>query len=51
LQEFHLPIAERARLPLIFAGARLLAAGALWLDESIQALPGAPRRGRLMWHR
>jgi tRNA(Ile)-lysidine synthase len=50
LQEAHLAIAERTRLPLVFAQSRLVAVGALWLDESIQALPGAPHRGRLIWH-
>jgi tRNA(Ile)-lysidine synthase len=48
LQESHLPIAERARLPLVFSGATLLAVGSLWVDESIQVTPGAARRGRLI---
>jgi tRNA(Ile)-lysidine synthase len=48
LQESHLPIAERARLPLLFSGATLLAVGSLWLDESIQITPGAAHRGRLI---
>jgi tRNA(Ile)-lysidine synthase len=47
LQEAHVPIAARATLPLIFSGETLLAAGALWLDESIQATAGAGNRGRL----
>jgi tRNA(Ile)-lysidine synthetase-like protein len=47
LQEAHVPIAARATLPLIFSGETLLAAGALWLDESIQAAAGAGNRGRL----
>lgn len=49
LQEAHLPIAERAKLPLIFSGDSLLAAGGLWLDESIQATRGSRHRGRLVW--
>jgi tRNA(Ile)-lysidine synthase len=48
LQESHLPIGERARLPLVFSGATLLAVGSLWLDESIQITPGAAHRGRLI---
>ena len=48
LQESHLPVGERARLPLVFSGATLLAVGSLWLDESIQITPGAAHRGRLI---
>lgn len=49
LQEARLPIAQRASLPLIFDGDSLLAVGEMWLDESIQAAPGAAHRGRLLW--
>jgi tRNA(Ile)-lysidine synthase len=48
LQESHLPIAQRGCLPLVLSGARLLAVGALWVDESIQVTPGTLRRGRLI---
>ncbi len=48
LQESHLPIAQRGRLPLLFSGATLLAVGCLWVDESIQVTPGTLRRGRLI---
>jgi tRNA(Ile)-lysidine synthetase-like protein len=48
LQESHLPIGERARLPLVFSGETLLAVGSLWVDESIQVTPGALHRGRLV---
>jgi tRNA(Ile)-lysidine synthase len=48
LQESHLPIAERARLPLVFSGVTLLAAGSLWVDESIQTTAGTVHRGRLI---
>jgi tRNA(Ile)-lysidine synthase len=48
LQESHLPIPERARLPLVFSGVTLLAAGSLWVDESIQKAPGTVHRGRLI---
>jgi tRNA(Ile)-lysidine synthase len=47
LQESHLPIAQRSRLPLVFSGVRLLAVGSLWVDESIQVSPGTRRRARL----
>jgi tRNA(Ile)-lysidine synthase len=49
LQEARVPIAQRARLPLIFSGAKLVAVADLWLDESVQARPGARRRARLRW--
>jgi tRNA(Ile)-lysidine synthase len=48
LQESHLPIRERGRLPLVFSGATLLAVGSLWVDESIQVTPGTLHRGRLV---
>jgi tRNA(Ile)-lysidine synthase len=48
LQESHLPMRERARLPLVFSGSTLLAVGSLWLDESIQITPGTVHRGRLI---
>lgn len=48
LQESHLPIGERARLPLVFAGATLLAVGSVWVDESVQCTPGTVHRGRLI---
>lgn len=51
LQEERVPLAERARMPLIFAEGALLAAGDLWLDESVSVGPGTTRRGRLTWKR
>jgi tRNA(Ile)-lysidine synthase len=51
LQEAHVPLSERSRLPLVCSGHRLLAVADLWLDESIQAGAGARRRGRLRWRR
>jgi tRNA(Ile)-lysidine synthase len=48
LQESHLPIAQRGRLPLLFSGATLLAVGSVWVDESIQVTPGTLHRGRLI---
>jgi tRNA(Ile)-lysidine synthase len=49
LQESHLPIAQRGRLPLLFSGVTLLAVGSLWVDESIQVTPGTVHRGRLVY--
>ena len=51
LQEAHVPPGERSRLPLVCSGQRVLAVADLWLDESIQAGPGARRRGRFRWRR
>jgi len=51
LQEARVPLAERKRMPLIFAGGTLIAAADLWTDESIRAAPGASHRGRLVWHK
>jgi tRNA(Ile)-lysidine synthase len=48
LQESHLPMGERKRLPLVFSGSALLAVGSLWIDESIQITPGTAHRGRLV---
>jgi tRNA(Ile)-lysidine synthase len=53
LQEFHVPVGERPRLPLLFSatssGERLLAVADLLLDETVQATPTTPRRARLRW--
>ncbi|MGH8298378.1 MAG: tRNA lysidine(34) synthetase TilS [Steroidobacteraceae bacterium] len=51
LQEAHVPLAERGRMPLIFAGGKLVAAADLWIDASVRAAPGAPHRARLLWHK
>jgi tRNA(Ile)-lysidine synthase len=53
LQEARVPAGERARLPLIFGGSRLLAVADLWLDESVQAAASTAKRarGRLAWIR
>ena len=48
LQESHLPIAERACLPLVFAGLTVLAVGDLWIDASIQVTPASVHRARLI---
>ena len=49
LQEAHVPVTERARLPLLFSGARLVAVADFLLDETVQATPVARHRGRLFW--
>lgn len=51
LQEARVPIGQRASLPLLFAGEVLLAAGELWVDESIRAARDTLSRGRLRWVR
>jgi tRNA(Ile)-lysidine synthase len=51
LQEARVPPAERARLPLIFAGAQLIAVADRWSDASIHARPRAARRARIRWRR
>lgn len=55
LQEAHIPVAERARLPLLFSvtqkGAHLIAVADLLLDETVQATPATRRRLRLFWRR
>ena len=49
LQEARIPLAQRARLPLVFSGAQLVAVADLWLDAAVQAEPAARRRARLVW--
>ena len=49
LQEARVPVAERARVPLIFAAETLIAVAGLWLDESVQASAASRRRARLIW--
>jgi tRNA(Ile)-lysidine synthase len=48
MQEARLPLAQRAGLPLVFSGSTLLAAGSLWVDESILVTPGTVHRARLI---
>ena len=58
LQEAHVPVSERPRLPLLFSAApagvtsssdRLLAVADLLLDETVQATSTSRRRARLRW--
>jgi tRNA(Ile)-lysidine synthase len=51
LQAAGLSVEERARLPLLFSGDRLIAAGDRWIDASIAANDKSRRRARLVWTR
>lgn len=51
LQEARVPLEERARMPLVYAGRRLVAVADRWLDESVQASSASRRRARLVWSR
>jgi tRNA(Ile)-lysidine synthase len=51
LQAARLSVEERARLPLLYAGDRLVAAGDRWIDASIAANDKSRRRARLRWTR
>jgi tRNA(Ile)-lysidine synthase len=49
LQAATLTLDERAQLPLLFSGKRLLAAGDRWIDASVAANVKSRRRARLDW--
>ena len=53
LQESHVPVSERSRLPLLVAvtksGEKLLAVADLLVDETVQATSATRRRARLRW--
>jgi len=53
LQEAHVPVAERGRLPLLFSvapsSAKLIAVADLLLDKTVQATSATRRRARLRW--
>jgi tRNA(Ile)-lysidine synthase len=51
LQEARVPLAERASMPLIYAGEQLVAVADRWVDESVQARPSSTRRARFVWTR
>jgi tRNA(Ile)-lysidine synthase len=51
LQSSRVPLAERARAPLLFDGDRLLVVGDFWSDAAIQAGAHAKHRVRIVWHR
>ena len=49
LQSARVPVEERARIPLLFAGERLVAAGDRWVDVSVAANVKSRQRARLRW--
>jgi len=49
LSEARLPRAERAALPLVYAGGQLIAVADHWIDASVQASDHTVCRGRLSW--
>ena len=49
MQAAKLPVEERARLPLLFAGDCLICAGDRWIDASVSANGKSRRRARLRW--
>jgi tRNA(Ile)-lysidine synthase len=51
LQSAKIPVSERARLPLLFVGDRLIAVADRWIDASIAATVKSRRRARLLWTR
>jgi tRNA(Ile)-lysidine synthase len=51
IQGAKLTLEERARLPLLFSGDRLIAAGDRWIDASVMANDKSRRRARLRWTR
>ncbi len=51
MQAARLTLEERARIPLLFTGNRLIAAGDRWIDASIAANVKSRRRARLVWTR
>jgi tRNA(Ile)-lysidine synthase len=51
IQAAKLSVEERARLPLLFSGERLIAAGDRWIDASVMANDKSRRRARLNWMR
>jgi tRNA(Ile)-lysidine synthase len=51
IQAAKMTVEERARLPLVFSGDRLIAAGERWIDASVAANDKSRRRARLKWTR
>ncbi|HET9865046.1 MAG TPA: tRNA lysidine(34) synthetase TilS [Steroidobacteraceae bacterium] len=49
LQAAKLAPEQRAQLPLVYAGDRLIAAGDRWVDASVSANDKSRRRARLKW--
>jgi len=51
IQAAKMSVEERAHLPLLFAGERLVGAADRWIDASIAANDKSRRRARLVWTR
>jgi tRNA(Ile)-lysidine synthase len=51
IQAAKMSVEQRAHLPLLFSGDRLVAAGDLWTDASIMANDKSRHRARLVWRR
>ena len=51
LQAAKIPVDERMRLPLLFAGDRLVCAGDRWIDASVSATVKSRRRAQLRFRR
>ena len=51
IQAAKMTVEERARLPLLFSGEQLIAAGDRWIDASVAANVKSRRRARLVWPR
>ena len=51
LQNAKIPVSERALLPLLFAGDRLIAVAHRWIDASIAATVKSRHRARIKWTR
>jgi len=51
LQEARIPPDDRANMPLIYAGERLIAVADRWLDASVQATDATRNRARIRWQR
>jgi tRNA(Ile)-lysidine synthase len=51
MQAAKIPVDERARLPLLFSGDRLIGIADRWIDASVRATVKSRRRARLVWRR
>jgi tRNA(Ile)-lysidine synthase len=51
MQSAKIPVDQRARMPLLFIGDLLVAAGDRWIDASVAATVKSRRRARLRWQR
>jgi tRNA(Ile)-lysidine synthase len=51
LQAAKIPVEERARMPLLLSGKRLICAGDRWIDASVHATVKSRRRAQLRFRR